>query len=142
MILRSRAGETRHCSPSQMMEQVLVVKRVIVPMRSRRCLSVKLTVSPSLNVAMSARRGGLRRLPTVLGGISNNGWVGQLPLGASDVVLDDRIGRLQLQYAARHESATTLVVIHDLCTRMQVLSDIKNATRVGKHPVDCHTQFR
>lgn len=34
-----------------------------------------------------------------------------------------------------------LVVIHDLGARMEMLSNFKNAARVGKHPVDCQTQF-
>lgn len=77
MILRNRAGENRHCSPSQVMEQIVVFKRVIVPVHSRSRLSVKLTVSAELERShVSALWQRLQRLPSVLGGIGNNGCVG------------------------------------------------------------------
>lgn len=92
MILRSSPGETRHCSPSHRSEHDFALMRVMVPMRSRRCLSVKLTVSPSLNADASTGRGGT-------GGACSARWAGSATIAAKG------IGTLALARASGEASA-------------------------------------
>jgi len=121
------------------MEAVFWLMRTMVPMRSPRCWSVKLTVSPTRKSASCARGGGGGE---ACGGfcaavLDEHGGVRQDPVAGAGGVLDYGLGLTQLEDAPlAHRLGEIVGDVAHSHTDMQVLADLEDTLGVVDHPPD------